>query len=730
MMFQGSGNLGKMEFIRLVESNGGLLNGSTRFDFTNYFQVVPSHVLEPVLWAEADRMRGLNIDADNLKNQQEVVKNEVKVNVLNQPYGSFPWIDLPMAANENWYNSHNFYGDLEAPRRGDARRCARVLQDVLLAEQRRTRGDRRLRGRPDQGVDPEVFRQHSAGEITGAAGSARAETAEGKARRAHRSARQPTGAGHRLSPPRSTSRPSGTRSASSIRRSAQGADSLLYDQLVRKQGLTGNVNAGINWGLGNMFDYSGPMLWIAQFFHDTSTPSDKLLAAIDSVIETVRKEGLDQATLDRARVKMRSDLYANLEQFAGFGRANLLASFALFDDDPSRINRLEEEFGKVTPDVVRKTAQEYLRSEQQNGLCDQTREEGCRQRRAAMTRSRAQNPHGRRGADPRRSVCTDVRAAEREAAGGGPGEGFHDPDAAKTDAAERHAGDHGVRSARYRRSRSELVVGAANVHEQKEEVWLADLTGSMMREGTTTLTADAVAREFAAMGGELGINVGPDTTSVSADVISERAADAVRLLADVVQRPRLPDTELARVKGNLLRNLAIQRSTPQSIAQEQFAELVYGEHPYGRLFPTEAMLKGYTIDQVKAFHKNNYSAGRARLYVAGIFDAAAVEAAVRKAFEGWDRGAQANAAKVPAAGDRRFALLDRADAPQSTVLLGLRVPSPSHKDWIALQVTDSLLGGSFASRITSNIREQKGYTYSPFSTCRSASGAGELGRNG
>ena len=112
MMFQGSANLGKMAFIRLVESNGGLLNGSTRFDFTNYFQVVPSHVLEPILWAEADRMRSLDIDVENLKNQQEVVKNEVKVNVLNQPYGGFPWIDLPMAANENWFNAHNFYGDL------------------------------------------------------------------------------------------------------------------------------------------------------------------------------------------------------------------------------------------------------------------------------------------------------------------------------------------------------------------------------------------------------------------------------------------------------------------------------------------------------------------------------------------------------------------------------------------------------------------------------------------
>ena len=110
-----------------------------------------------------------------------------------------------------------------------------------------------------------------------------------------------------------------------------------------------------------MFDYSGPMLWMAQAFHDSTTSSDKLLAAIDTVIERVRKEGLDQATLDRARVKMRSGLYADLEQFAGFGRANLLASFALFDDNPARINQLEAEFAKVTPALVQKTANEYLR---------------------------------------------------------------------------------------------------------------------------------------------------------------------------------------------------------------------------------------------------------------------------------------------------------------------------------------------------------------------------------
>ena len=90
MMFQGSEHLGKNEFIGLVESNGGVLNGSTRFDFTNYYQIIPSHTVETILWGEADRMRGLNITQENLTNQQGVVKNEVRVNVLNTPYGGFP----------------------------------------------------------------------------------------------------------------------------------------------------------------------------------------------------------------------------------------------------------------------------------------------------------------------------------------------------------------------------------------------------------------------------------------------------------------------------------------------------------------------------------------------------------------------------------------------------------------------------------------------------------------
>src|SRR6202163_3680612 len=111
MMFQGSANAPKMQHIKLVNSSGGVLNGSTSYDVTNYYEAVPSNALERVLWLEADRMRALKVDDENLKNQRDVVKEEVRVNVMNQPYGGFPWLDLPPVAFRNWPNAHNFYGD-------------------------------------------------------------------------------------------------------------------------------------------------------------------------------------------------------------------------------------------------------------------------------------------------------------------------------------------------------------------------------------------------------------------------------------------------------------------------------------------------------------------------------------------------------------------------------------------------------------------------------------------
>ena len=143
---------------------------------------------------------------------------------------------------------------------------------------------------------------------------------------------------------------------------AQGRDSRLYDAVVRKRPLTAGVQAGINFALGNQWNYSGPMLYILNTVHDAKTPADTLLAAIEGEVNRLRTEAVDQATLDRARTKWRSSFYSYVEQLNGFGRADLLASLALFDDDPARINKIEAGMNAVTPELLRQTADEWLRT--------------------------------------------------------------------------------------------------------------------------------------------------------------------------------------------------------------------------------------------------------------------------------------------------------------------------------------------------------------------------------
>lgn len=358
MMFQGSQNLGKMEFIQLVQKNGGILNGSTRFDFTNYFEVLPSNKLETALWAEADRMKGLKITQENLTNQQGVVKNEVKVNVLNQPYGGFPWLDMPQYANKNWYNSHNFYGDLadlDSAKLEDVQSFFKTFyapnNAVLVVT-----GDFEVPA-ARKWVD-QYFTRIPAAQLP-----AKPDLTEPKQDKEQRFtkedplAKKPAIAIAYKMPPRNTPEYYAMGLIDQIM--VQGEDSRLYQALVQQKGYTGNVNGGINIGLGSMFDYNGPMLWTSNLIYDSTVHADSIIRQYDlataDLVKNITKEDLQLAI-----VKMRSRLYDAMGGNFGIGKVNLLACFALFDDDPNKINTLETEFKKVTPELVRKTAQTYL----------------------------------------------------------------------------------------------------------------------------------------------------------------------------------------------------------------------------------------------------------------------------------------------------------------------------------------------------------------------------------
>ena len=358
-----------MEFIRLVQKNGGIMNGSTRFDFTNYFEIVPSHKLETVLWAEADRMRGLDITQDNLTNQQGVVGNEVKVNVLNQPYGGFPWLDMPQIANQNWYNAHNFYGDLKDIE-------AATLEDVKAFFKTYYAPNNAalvVVGDFDPAQAKEWITKYFA-DIPSADQPAKPGPDQNHGRKQAKKvvktdslANRPALAFAYHMPENDTPEYYAMGVLDQIL--LQGDDSMLRDALVQKTRNDRRTSSGGINLLGNMFNYHGPMLWMGYLFHDSTVPADSIMAVVDSVIEHVRTTKIDQATVEPRPGQVPLG-------FPGYDHqrcSDLAVPISLHPSRcsmtiPSMINTIEGKIKKVTPELIQRTAQEYLRPTNQTVL--------------------------------------------------------------------------------------------------------------------------------------------------------------------------------------------------------------------------------------------------------------------------------------------------------------------------------------------------------------------------
>ncbi|HYM26022.1 MAG TPA: pitrilysin family protein [Vicinamibacterales bacterium] len=361
LMFQGSEHVGKFEHVRIVNENGGVLNGSTRFDHTNYFEVMPSNALELAMWLEADRMRSLKITPENLQNQKDVVSEEVRVNVLNQPYGAFEWLGLPQKANTNWYNAHNFYGDLsdiQAATIGDVKQffdtyyapnnaVLVVVGDAspdevmaLAAKQFGPIPSRPQPPRPDISEPP--------------------QTKEKSSTESDKLARTPAVAfGYHL-PERMTKDFFALSLLDPLLVSDESAK--LYQALIKENQVAADVQGGFNYGLGNNFDYNGPMLYTFRVDYRPDLKGDDILKVVDKVIDAVQEHGVSDEELRQAKINFRSSFLENIEAggVPGFGLSDLLAALALYDNNPSRINTILSDLDKVTAADVQQAARKWL----------------------------------------------------------------------------------------------------------------------------------------------------------------------------------------------------------------------------------------------------------------------------------------------------------------------------------------------------------------------------------
>jgi len=260
-----------------------------------------------------------------------------------------------------------------------------------------------------------------------------------------------------------------------------------------------------------------------------------------------------------------------------------------------------------------------------------------------------------------------------------------------------------------------LTVLSGYASDPAELTGLASMTADMIQEGTKTKNSRQIRREVFGMGGSLSAAASQDYTSISARGLSEFAPQLLDLVADVAVNPTLPEDELAILKQQHLQQASQQKASPQFLANRTFRSELFGTHPYARTSETEATLKAMDRPKVAAFHASHYRPNNAFLLIVGAIEPETMIAAATKAFSGWARGDVPTPAFAapPALSGRKLFFVQRPNSIQSSIALGNLAAKRSDPRWAELTLANTIYGGAFNSRIVRNIREEKGYTYSP-----------------
>jgi predicted Zn-dependent peptidase len=248
---------------------------------------------------------------------------------------------------------------------------------------------------------------------------------------------------------------------------------------------------------------------------------------------------------------------------------------------------------------------------------------------------------------------------------------------------------------------------------------LAGVVADMADEGTASLTALEVSDALARIGADYDVDVGGDVTDYSLTTLTRFASRGASLLADMVTRPRLAESEFVRIRQMRLDRLRQLKDVASAVAERTFLRLLYGAHPYGHLaIGTDASLRRVSPDDVVSFHARSLQPSHATLIVCGAMSHAELLREAEQAFGGWTSvvggardGSPAADIAPSADGVTRLAVVPREGAAQSELRIGQLATSRVTPDYPALLVMNAVLGGQFVSRVNLKLREEKGYTY-------------------
>jgi len=247
---------------------------------------------------------------------------------------------------------------------------------------------------------------------------------------------------------------------------------------------------------------------------------------------------------------------------------------------------------------------------------------------------------------------------------------------------------------------------------------LAEMTATVVRTGTAKRASRQIEEDLRRLGADLSSSAGHDTSAISFGGLSEFAEPLLDLVNELAREASFPEAEFERERRQKLEEVKLERTQPGFLAGERLRKVLFGEHPYAKVSASEAQVAGYKIADLQTVYREAYTPENGKLLLVGDFEPKAILATIEKIFAPWS-GKKPAAPAVAAPANprgRRVYLVHVPGAVQTQILCGCHSITRRHPDWVKLGLTNSLYGGAFNSRLVMNIREAKGYTYSPRSS--------------
>jgi zinc protease len=699
MMFEGSKHVSDNSHFRYLEAAGAsAINGSTEFDRTNYYETLPSNQLELALWLESDRMGYLpdNLDQANLSNQQDVVRNERRENYENAPYGIAreAVFHLLFPKDHPYYpNVIGSHADIQAAKLEDVRSFFKLYyapNNASLA----------IVGDFDSGKVRQVVEKYF-GPLKRGPNVPRVQVTTPPIASERRAVVPDNIQLPRVYMDWLTSpifKPGDADADLAATVLGGGKSSRLYKKLVYEKQIALDVQAlQQSQSLTSIFQ-------MAVTARPGVTPED-LEKAINEELANFRSSGPTPGELQRARNDIETRAIAGLEYTNGV--ANLLNEYNHYLGNPEFLAQDIARYENATVESVRSFAEAQLNPEHRvvvyvvPGKPDLGPE--------VPTPKAEEKGTTRPGGEP---VNADA-AWRKDPPAPGPEPALHLP------VPEQFKLANGLTVLYNERPglplvAASLVFRAGSGANPVDRPGLASFTARMLQQGTDTRSALQIADRAADLGTSLGSRASTDASSVSFQSLTRSFPDALELLADLTLHPSFPQPEIDRVRSERLAALVQERNQPFAVVARVYTAALYGsKNSYG--YPdigTAESIKGTTRDDLVNFWQQNYSPNQAALVIAGNVKLAELKPLVEKQFGGWKRGADSlPAITAPAPSNARLILVDRPNAPQTTLVFCSLGPKRSTPEYPQLEVMNSVLGGLFSSRINMNLREQHGYTY-------------------